>query len=50
MLCVVRSNNLDLSDLFDAATFRAAAASLAYVALHFVCNITTNCEWVSDGY
>jgi len=30
-------HNLDLSDLFDAATFRAAAANLVYVGLHFIC-------------
>jgi len=39
MLRVDKGNNLDLSDLFDAATFRAAAANLVYVALHFLIEI-----------
>jgi len=39
MLPVDKGNNLDLSELFDPATFRATAASLAYVLLQSVYNI-----------
>jgi len=36
LLLVEKSNDLDLSQLFDAGTLRAAAANLAFVFLHFI--------------
>jgi len=43
MLHVGKGNSLNLSDLFDAATFRAAAANLMYVAVHCVYKCAIHC-------
>ena len=43
MLHVDKGNSLNLTDLFDAATFRAAAANLMYVAVHCVYKCAIHC-------
>jgi len=45
-----KSNNLDLCDLFDAATFRAAAANLVYVELRLFYKSELDTEWVQTVY